>query len=101
MLGTYSATPALPWPAALPRRHTRQPARPSTGRQAALHGVRAAIRSICLAAAVLAASGTVGAARGPVVLSEPRDGAAQVEFAPATAVGPIAVYGVVAAPRTR
>ena len=101
MLGTYSATTALPWPAALPRRRTRQPARPSTLCRAAHHGIRAAIQSICLSAAVMAAAGVVGAAHGPVVLSGPQQPAAQTELAPGSAPGPVAVHGVVAAARTR
>jgi hypothetical protein len=71
MLGTYGDAHALSWPGVLPRRRRRQVALSPTGRQAVRHGIRGAIQATCLSAAVLAASGLLGASHGPVVLSEP------------------------------
>jgi hypothetical protein len=78
MLGTYTDTRSLPWPVALPRRRTlpRVSLGPA-GRGALRQGLRGAIQTTCLSAAVLAAAGAVGASRGPVVLSEPQQSAAQ------------------------
>jgi hypothetical protein len=67
-----AATPrALFWPIALPRRRVRRAVQRSTARQAVRQGLRASLQTTCLAAAVLAAAGAVGASRGPVVLTDP------------------------------
>jgi len=97
MLGTYSATPALPWPAALPHRRARPVARASVAGQALRHGMRSAIQATCLSAAVMAATGVLGAARGPVVLSQPQPATVHVVVAPPA----FPVQGVAGTPRTR
>ena len=74
MLSTYPDARALPWRVAAPRRHTRHAtatATRTTGRQALMHGVRGAVKTACLSAALLATSGMVGASRVPIVLSDP------------------------------
>jgi hypothetical protein len=66
------ATPhALPWSTALPRRRPRVLLRGTVARQAVRHGIRGAIQGMCMAAAVMAAAGAVGASHGPVMLTEP------------------------------
>jgi hypothetical protein len=86
MLGTYTATSRpLTWPA-VRRRPRLAPLEGgnATARQAARHGARSAAQATCLAAAILAVAGAIGAARGPVVLSDPTQGTAQhVLVAPA------------------
>jgi hypothetical protein len=98
MLGTYSATSHLPWPAALPRRRSRRRAAgtATTARQAARHGLRSAIQATCLSAAILAAAGAVGTARGPVVLSVPPQASATHLTVPS-----VTALDVAATPRTR
>lgn len=71
MLGAYPDTRALPWPVSFPRPARRRVAVGATGRQAIRHGLRGAVQATCLGAALLAASGALGASRGPMVLSEP------------------------------
>src|SRR5260370_31991430 len=70
MLSTYPDARALAWRVAVPRRRVRCATR-SVGRQALMHGVRGAARTACLSAALLAASAGMGAAKVPIVLSEP------------------------------
>lgn len=102
MLGTYADAHVLSWPGVVPRRRRREIALSATGRQAVRHGIRGAIQASCLSAAVLAASGLLGASHGPVVLSEP----SQQPLAALTAHGaPVPAHHAVslglAASRTR
>jgi hypothetical protein len=84
MLGTYSTTRPLPWASPLPRRRPLVDAGLSaTGRKALRHGVRSALQTTCLAAAVMAAAGAVGASRGPIELSDPSQPSAQHLVVPA------------------
>ena len=71
MIDAISTTRALPWPHHLPRQRTRRLAPGTRGRAAARHGLRAALQSLCLSAAVMAAAGALGASRGPVELQAP------------------------------
>jgi hypothetical protein len=71
MIDAISTTRALPWPHRLPRRQTRLLAPGTRSRAAARHGLRGALQTMCLSAAVMAAAGALGASRGPVELQEP------------------------------
>jgi hypothetical protein len=71
MIDAIASTRTLPWPTALPRRRARVLAPGTTARRAVRHGIRGAVQGMCMAAAVMAAAGAVGASRGPVVLTEP------------------------------
>ena len=90
MLGTYTDTRSLPWPVALPRRRAvPKPRLGQAGRGAVRHGIRGAIQTTCLAAALMAAAGVVGASRGPVVLSEPSQSAIQLTTPAPTHATPV------------
>jgi hypothetical protein len=73
MIDAIATTRALPWPTAFPRRRARRLAPGTTARQALRHGLRGAVQGSCIAAAVLAAAGAVGASHGPMVLTAPSD----------------------------
>jgi hypothetical protein len=89
MLGTYPDVRALPWRVAVPRRRLHRHAlRTTTSRQALRHGVNGAVKTACLTAAMLAASGMVGTSRVPIVLSDPsQPAAAHASAATAPGVG--------------
>jgi hypothetical protein len=71
MIDAISTTRALPWPTRVARERPRLLAPGSRARAAARHGVRGAIQTMCLSAAMMAATGALGASRGPVELQEP------------------------------
>jgi hypothetical protein len=72
MIDAIATTRSLPWPARLPRQRTRRLLAPGTrARAAARHGLRGALQTMCLSAAVMAATGAVGASHGPVELNQP------------------------------
>lgn len=94
MIDAIASTRSLNWSIAQPRRRTRRQllASGTRARAAARHGLRAAIQTMCLSAALMAGMGAVGASRGPVELSEPAPAhqhtAAQVQVvAPPAHVG--------------
>jgi hypothetical protein len=73
MIDAISTTRALPWPTSVPRRHARRALlAPGTQARAAVrHGLRGAVQTMCLSAAMMAAMGALGASRGPVELQQP------------------------------
>jgi hypothetical protein len=71
MIDAIASTRALPWPTRLPRRQARILAPGTRARAAARHGVRGALQTLCLSAALMAGAGLVGASHGPVELNEP------------------------------
>lgn len=85
MLGTYPDARLLPWTLPVRRGRARRQGLPAGARQALRHGIRGAAKTACLSAAVLTASGVMGAARAPVVLSEPSQPSAVHATAPAMA----------------
>lgn len=93
MLGTYPDARALPWTMPVRRGRVRRLGLRTNARQALVHGIRAAAKTACLSATLLAASGVMGAARAPVVLSEPSQPSAVQVAAPSLA----APYGVLVA----
>ncbi|HZS13470.1 MAG TPA: hypothetical protein VFC09_02620 [Candidatus Dormibacteraeota bacterium] len=90
MIDAIASTRALPWPGSVPRRRTRLLAPGTPARAAARHGLRGALQTLVLSAALMAAAGTVGASRGPVELNEPAhaaSGTAAVLLAPSAPTG--------------
>jgi len=85
MLGTYPDARVLSWTLPVRRGRVRRLALRGNARQALVHGIRGAAKTAGMSAALLAASGVVGAARAPVVLSEPSQPTAVQVAAPAQA----------------